>query len=99
MPGGSNGISKRPAPLLTTERETPVAVFVAVTVTPGSVLPLASVTLPEIDPVLLCANAANGMRIASSMKREMKRRFFARFIWTPCGLVGGNKSDLGRRGE
>src|SRR5206468_9802956 len=96
MPGESSGISKWPTLLLTTVRATPVAVFVAVTVTPGRAPPLMSVALPEIEPVMLCANAASGMRIASNTKRARarKRGFFAWFIWTPCELVGGKKSHL-----
>ena len=42
--------------------------------------PLSSVTLPEMDPVLLCANAANGVSDTNSASTKMKRICFACLI-------------------
>src|SRR5690349_12252967 len=65
-----------PASLVTTERPTPVPTFLAVTVTPGSTLPVWSVVDPVIVPVVSCAAATphiaatnsiitNGLRIST----------------------------------
>jgi len=74
VPGGSSASSKWPFSLLTVVRVAPVALFCAVTVTPGRAPPESSLTVPEIEPLLLCANAANGASVTSRIMRKKVKR-------------------------
>src|SRR5438477_12236903 len=73
MPGGRRAISKWPLSFETVERLAPVAAFVAVTVTPGRIEPVSSVTAPEIEPLLLCAKTENDVNARSSARSKRKR--------------------------
>jgi hypothetical protein len=75
LPGGS-GTSKWPVLAVTVVRVAPVARFVTLTVTPGTAPPLSSVALPEMEPLLLCPNDANGTRINSRKKTHVYRMNF-----------------------
>ena len=50
-PGGSNGTMYRPSPCVAVVLTCPVAVFVTLTLTPGSTLPLGSLAVPPSAPV------------------------------------------------
>ncbi len=54
-PTGSAGRKNRPAPSEIRSTFKPLAVFVAVTLTPGRTPPWSSLTTPEISAVLYCA--------------------------------------------
>ena len=90
VPGGSSGTSKCPALFETLDRDMPVAVLTAVIVTPGSKPPASSVTLPEMEPVLLCANAENGTMAMSRAIANRKRICFTWLIEPPCMRVDWN---------
>ncbi len=66
VPTGRLVNEKTPEPSVTRLTVSPVAAFVAVTVTPGSTPPDESVMRPEIWPVMVCASAAPG-RLNSAM--------------------------------
>jgi hypothetical protein len=51
-----------------------VALFVAVTVTPGSPAPLASVTCPDNDPAFVWAKRRVGMSIRKATRRRERER-------------------------
>src|SRR5687767_9752698 len=64
-----------PFVLVTDEDSTPVPCCVAVTVTPGSTPPLASVTRPTIVPVSICAKAEElTVRIVKANRQTRARR-------------------------
>ena len=58
-----------PSSLLITTRSAPVSVFVTVTVTPGSIAPLASLTMPSMVPFMACDCAAAGAASPSARRR------------------------------
>src|SRR6266403_4464270 len=55
MPGGKPGSWYLPAPPVTDARCAPVCLAMAVTWAPGTAAREASVTVPEIDPEVVCA--------------------------------------------
>src|ERR1043166_9636277 len=68
VPGGSAGMRKSPVPWLTAERVSPVAMFLAVTVTPGSTAPVWSLMVPLT--CAFCAKAAVEVRTTRATTRK-----------------------------
>ena len=55
VPIASSGMRKPPVSLVTPDRDALVPVLMAVTVILGNTAPVLSVTVPEMSPVILCA--------------------------------------------
>src|SRR5436190_5269576 len=94
MPTGSDGNRYEPSLPVVTVRLNPVAVFVAVTLTPGSAAPDTSVTRPPNDADPVCAKSAAGTssNIIMTMRRcglFMKTSFWMRLGGTICEFSGG----------
>jgi hypothetical protein len=71
--GGNSGSEYAPALFETVVRDVPVAVLVAVTVTPGRAPPESSVRRPETDPVLLCARRGSAMMRQKKSRKRVRR--------------------------
>src|SRR5438552_4335043 len=69
-PTGSDGKRYDPSLAVTTERLKPVALFVAVTVTPGNAAPEASLTRPPRAALPVCASTAAGISSSMRMRRS-----------------------------
>src|SRR5947207_9589426 len=93
-PGGRFGMAYEPSTSVVTSRFRPVSVCVAVTATPGSTPPLASLTTP-----LICAVApacANAFALARRRKKTLKTKPHTRFIQaSPVNKVETVKCQYG----
>jgi hypothetical protein len=65
-----------PLGLVTVGVATPVRTFVAVTLAPATTAPVGSVTVPVIDPVMVCVNAGIHITMTSAnAERQWKPSF------------------------
>ena len=79
IPDASDGNRYTPLESDTADTTTPVASFLASTVTPGMTAPVASLTMPSIDARCSCANAG----IASASIRNTSAMFLNRISCPP----------------
>src|SRR5438309_3743979 len=98
MPGGTERSATRPASLLIPTNSWFVAVFTAITFAPGTVAPVGSAIVPEIEPVAIpCENAEAAMKRqaapASSPSENCNGRptHFAQEVLSKKSLAFANK--------
>src|SRR5262249_243849 len=79
-PATSAGKEKSPVSLVVPMRSSPEDCDVSLTVAPGMSCPLGSATVPESDPVVICAAADMA---STSIDTRMQTNFFISCLLTP----------------
>src|SRR6266567_4984854 len=88
FPGESEMNEYNPAAVVTVESVSPVAVFFAVTVAPGTIAPLVSATCPLMPPRPAWENSISAQGKRSAMQRKMcGKKVAPNFCVFICGLL------------